>query len=93
MVCQVFENSADAFDLGNRKARYAHKHWIVWQTADGWKAGQLCESVLREAVADVQGKKFFHVGPHAGFHWSNVGPNMAQMWLRNIEAGCFFTKD
>lgn len=71
-----------------RKAKYGHRHWIVWEDVMGKPhSAQATAENLQQAIADVQGRKFSGYSPSTGI--GNVlSRNVADVWLSNARQGC-----
>src|SRR4051794_8033802 len=87
----------DAFGHAEAKARYGHHHWIVWKIADG----NLCAARLsKESLATALNEAVYvpvrgENQPRLWCCWKSqktftiVRQRLAEMWLRNMEAGTF----
>lgn len=85
-----FSESKAAFRHAERKARYGHRRWVVWQNvvASTWHAARMTDVVVERAVAESGGEscKFFGVEKSTGL-FMTYGPKVACILLANLKSG------
>jgi hypothetical protein len=89
---RTFTDSEEAYKTANRMAVHGHHDWLVWKLPDGtYKVSRISIESLTMALAECakseKGKNIITMVARNVGHYYYVGPNIAAVWLANMEAG------
>jgi hypothetical protein len=78
---------SDAYALAHRKARYAHRDWIVWKDRDGdYHAEEATASSVKSALLAIGTKGYFTCVDGKGISYHQTWATSI-LWHKNLKKG------
>ena len=87
MEVKQFTQSAEAFGFAERKAKYGHKNWLVWQEGEEWRSALQCLETAERAVRVMRPERPIYLVEANTAIIHRFGMGGAHIMLRNYQNG------